>query len=56
MYYIIVFMIIVLGCTLIDGIVNGMEIFMNLCMLGFKLTSNIIGMVLVISLILCSIF
>ena len=56
MYYIIVFMIMVLGCTLIDGIFNGMGLFINLCMLGVKITSNIIGMVLVISLILCSIF
>jgi hypothetical protein len=50
----IVFMVLI--TLVIDGVFNGMGLFINLCMLGVKLTGNIIGMVLVISLILYSIF
>ena len=53
----VLFIIIMVLITLIiDGVFNGMGLFINLCMLGVKLTGNIIGMVLVISLILYSIF
>ncbi len=41
----------VLVPIIIGSIFNGMELFMNLCMLGVKLIGNIIGVVLVIYLI-----
>ena len=52
MYYIIVFIIMVLGCTLIDGLLNGpykfMELLINFVMFGTKLLGGLIGILLFI--------
>ena len=52
MYYIIVFIIIVLGCTLVDGLVNGpykfMELLINFVMFGTKLLGGLVGILLII--------
>ena len=52
MYYIIVFIIMVLGCTLIDGLVNGpyklMELLIKFVMFGTKLLGGLLGILLFI--------
>jgi|3_EtaG_2_1085321.scaffolds.fasta_scaffold21092_4 hypothetical protein len=52
MYYIIVFIIMVLGCTLIDGLVSGpykfMELLIKFVMFGIKLLGGLIGILLFI--------
>ncbi len=53
---IFVFILILLVTFVIDGIFNGMGLFMNLCMLAIKLVSNIIGVLIAICLISYCIF
>ena len=52
MYYIIVFIVMVLGCTLIDGLVNGpykfMKLLINFVMFGTKLLGGLLGILLFI--------